>query len=107
MTVDCADKHGQGCSLNAYTVDSVDIRCSATDTYAGDTACENSVHEYDECEAELGALYIETSEDVAMETAIAREWALLDSMYVRSFLEAERAVAYGDPRAPAVRSGLG
>ena len=83
MTVDCADEHSQECSLNKNTVDSVDISYSATDTCVGVTACVYNVHEYDECEAELGALYIETPENVAMEMAMSREWALLDSSGVR------------------------
>jgi hypothetical protein len=107
MTLGSAYEYRQGCSPNVKTVDNVDIRNSYTDMWADYTACEYSVHECDECEAELGTLYIETQVDVAMEASMAREWALLDSMYIRNFLEAERAAAYVDPRALAACSRVG
>jgi hypothetical protein len=35
---------------------------------------------------------------------MSEEWDLLDSMHIRNFSEAERAVASGVPQAPAARS---
>ena len=56
----------------------------------------------DSFQAELGTLYTVTPEDkdIAMEKAMSEEWDLLDTMYIRNFLEAERAVAVAVPQVP-------
>jgi hypothetical protein len=70
-----------------------------------------NVHMNDNFQAELGTMYIEIPEGIAMAKAMPGEpeWDLQDSMYirVRSFMGAERAVASGVPQAPAARSGVG
>ena len=103
VNVGCADEQGQRQCEDIYAVDS---DSSFKDVYA-----DKAIHECNEhmnsSQAELGTLYTVTPEDIAMEKTMSEEWELLDSMYIRNFLEAERAVASGVPQAPAARSGVG
>ena len=103
MNVGCADEQGQRQCEDIYAVDS--------DSSFKDVYVDKAIHECNEhmnsSQAELGTLYTVTPEDIAMEKTMSEEWELLDSMYIRNFLEAERAVAPGVPQAPAARSGVG
>jgi hypothetical protein len=55
----------------------------------------------------LNTLYTETPENIAMEKAMSEEWDLLNSMYVRNFLQTEQAVAVAVPQAPTACSIVG
>ena len=100
----CADEQGQWQCEDIYAVDS---DSSFKDVYADKAIHECDVHMNSSFQAELGMLYTVTPEDIAMEKAMLEEWDLLDSLYIRNFLEAEWAVASGVPQAPAARSGVG
>ena len=43
----------------------------------------------------------------SVENAMSEERNFLDSMYIRNFMEAERAVAIAVPQAQAAHSGVG
>ena len=86
MTMDSADEQSQRQSEDLYIVDS---GSSFKDVYADEAIHECNVHMNSSFQAELGTLYTETPEDIAMEEAISEEchwqWALLDSIYICNF----------------------